>query len=82
MDKVGEGLYRRAVQWQAGSATPLEVGADLVAFLASTESDGIPAADRGRLGPVAQLEQREKIAASDVYTLRRIVPEDRGWETP
>ena len=83
-EKVGESLYERALQWQAGSATPLDVGADLVAFLASTESDGIT----GRL--IAAVwdpwrsfpEQREKIAASDVYTLRRIVPEDRGWETP
>jgi NAD(P)-dependent dehydrogenase (short-subunit alcohol dehydrogenase family) len=83
-DKVGASLYERAVGWQAGSATPLEVGADLVAFLASTESDGIT----GRL--IAAVwdpwrsfpEQRERIAASDVYTLRRIVPEDRGWETP
>ena len=82
-EKVGESLYERALQWQAGSATPLDVGADLVAFLASTESDGIT----GRL--IAAVwdpwrsfpEQRAKIAASDVYTLRRIVPEDRGWET-
>jgi 3-oxoacyl-[acyl-carrier protein] reductase len=82
-EAVGQSLYARAVQWQAGSATPLDVGADLVAFLASTESDGIT----GRLiaavwDPWREFpQQREKIAASDVYTLRRIVPEDRGWET-
>jgi len=83
-EKVGKSLYDRAVHWQAGSATPLAVGADLVAFLASTASDGIT----GRL--IAAVwdpwrsfpEQRERIATSDVYTLRRIVPEDRGWETP
>jgi NAD(P)-dependent dehydrogenase (short-subunit alcohol dehydrogenase family) len=82
-ERVGKSLYERAVQWQTGRATPLEVGADLVAFLASAESDGIT----GRL--IAAVwdpwrsfpEQRERIAASDVYTLRRIVPEDRGWET-
>jgi 3-oxoacyl-[acyl-carrier protein] reductase len=81
-DRVGQQMYERAVEWQAGSATPLDVGADLVAFLASTESDGIT----GRL--IAAVwdpwrdfpRQRERIAASDVYTLRRIVPEDRGWE--
>jgi NAD(P)-dependent dehydrogenase (short-subunit alcohol dehydrogenase family) len=80
-ERVGKQLYERAVQWQGGSATPLDVGADLVTFLASSESDGIT----GRL--IAAVwddwrhfpEQREKIAASDVYTLRRIVPEDRGW---
>jgi 3-oxoacyl-[acyl-carrier protein] reductase len=80
-DRVGKSLYERAVQWRAGSATPLEVGADLVTFLASSESDGIT----GRL--IAAVwdpwrdfpSQRERIASSDVYTLRRIVPEDRGW---
>lgn len=82
-EKVGKSLYERAVQWQAGSATPLEVGADLITFLASSESDGIT----GRLiaavwDPWREFpQQREKIAASDVYTLRRIVPEDRGWQT-
>jgi 3-oxoacyl-[acyl-carrier protein] reductase len=83
-ERVGQQMYERAKQWQAGSATPLDVGADLVAFLASTDSDGIS----GRL--IAAVwdpwrdfpQQRDKIAASDVYTLRRIVPSDRGWETP
>jgi 3-oxoacyl-[acyl-carrier protein] reductase len=83
-ERVGAQLYERAVKWQAGSATPLEVGAELVTFLASSESDGIT----GRL--IAAVwddwrhfpEQRERIAASDVFTLRRIVPQDRGWETP
>jgi 3-oxoacyl-[acyl-carrier protein] reductase len=59
------------------------VGADLVAFLASSASDGIS----GRLIAAVWDDwrgfpaQRERIAASDVYTLRRIVPADRGWET-
>ena len=83
-ERVGKQLYERAVQWQGGSATPLDVGADLVTFLASTESDGIT----GRLIAAVWDDwrnfpaQREKLAASDVYTLRRIVPEDRGWEKP
>jgi NAD(P)-dependent dehydrogenase (short-subunit alcohol dehydrogenase family) len=81
-ERVGKQLYERAVQWQGGSATPLNVGADLVTWLASTESDGIT----GRLIAAVWDDwrnfpaQREKIAASDVYTLRRIVPEDRGWD--
>jgi NAD(P)-dependent dehydrogenase (short-subunit alcohol dehydrogenase family) len=81
-EAVGQQMYERAVQWQAGSATPLDVGAELVAWLASAESDGIS----GRL--IAAVwddwrnfpSQRERIAGSDVYTLRRIVPQDRGWE--
>jgi 3-oxoacyl-[acyl-carrier protein] reductase len=81
-ERVGKQLYERAVQWQGGSATPLDVGADLVTWLASTESDGIT----GRLIAAVWDDwrnfpaQREKIAASDVYTLRRIIPEDRGWD--
>ena len=75
-------MYERAVQWQAGSATPLDVGAELVAWLASAKSDGIT----GRLIAAVWDDwrnfpaQRERIATSDVYTLRRIVPQDRGWE--
>lgn len=81
-EKVGQQMYDRAVQWQAGSATPLEVGAELVAWLAGAESDGIT----GRLIAAVWDDWRnfpsirEKLAGSDVYTLRRIVPEDRGWE--
>jgi 3-oxoacyl-[acyl-carrier protein] reductase len=82
-ERVGQALYDRAVQWQAGAATPLDIGAELVAYLASPETDGIT----GRLiaavwDPWRTLPaQRERIAASDVYTLRRITPEDRGWDT-
>jgi 3-oxoacyl-[acyl-carrier protein] reductase len=81
-ERVGKQLYERAVQWQGGSATPLDVGADLVTWLASAESDGIT----GRLIAAVWDDWRgfpalrEKLAASDVYTLRRIVPEDRGWD--
>lgn len=82
-ERVGAQFYERALKWRDGDSTPLEVGADLVTFLASSESDGIS----GRL--IAAVwddwrgfpDERERIAASDVYTLRRIVPQDRGWET-
>jgi 3-oxoacyl-[acyl-carrier protein] reductase len=58
--------------------------AALVSWLASTASDGIT----GRLlaalwDPWPTLDQRAaELAASDIYTLRRIVPEDRArtWE--
>lgn len=82
-ESVGAAFYARALTWKDGGSTPLNVGADLVTFLASPESDGIT----GRL--IAAVwdpwrdfpAQRDRIAGSDVYTLRRIVPEDRGWET-
>jgi NAD(P)-dependent dehydrogenase (short-subunit alcohol dehydrogenase family) len=80
-DKVGPAFYDRAVRQKSEGGTPLEVGADLVAFLASPASNGVT----GRLLAAvwdnwrALPEQRERLADSDVFTLRRIVPSDRGW---
>lgn len=79
-DKVGQAFYDRSVKQQKEGGAPLEKGAKLAAFLASKESDGIT----GRL--ISALwddwqnlpAKREQLAGSDVYTLRRIVPEDRG----
>lgn len=66
---------------QEGGGDPTRA-AELVAFLASPESDGITGRlisavwdDWEKLG-----ERRDAIAGSDVYTLRRIVPKDRGLE--
>ena len=80
-DTVGTAFYERAVRQKRDGGTPLDVGADLVAFLASPASDGIT----GRLLSAvwdnwrALPDQTHQLNASDVYTLRRIVPSDRGW---
>jgi 3-oxoacyl-[acyl-carrier protein] reductase len=56
-------------------------GAALAVFLASAASDGIT----GRLLSALWDDwaglpaRREQLAPSDIYTLRRIVPEDRGF---
>ncbi len=66
------------VSWRTGGGS-LELGANLCVYLASRESDGIT----GKLisapwDPWKGLhEHREELAASDIYTLRRIIPEDR-----
>ena len=68
----------------AGDGTAQNKAAALVGWLASGASDGVT----GRLlaalwDPWPTLDQRvAELAASDIYTLRRIVPEDRGrrWE--
>jgi 3-oxoacyl-[acyl-carrier protein] reductase len=79
-EKVGQAFYEKNRKWKAEGATPLHLGADLAVYLASTESDGIT----GKLisaqwDPWARLhEHREELAKSDIYCLRRIVPEDRG----
>lgn len=77
----GEAFFKSAQSQADKGGTPLEVGADLVAWLASSDSDGIS----GRLIAAVWDDWknfpaiREQLMGSDVYTLRRIVPEDRGW---
>ena len=79
-EKVGQAFYEKNKKWKAEGATPLSLGANLAVFLAGPESDGIT----GKLisaqwDPWAKLpEHREELAKSDIYCLRRIVPEDRG----
>jgi NAD(P)-dependent dehydrogenase (short-subunit alcohol dehydrogenase family) len=77
---VGESFYARMASIADGATTPLEVGAALAVFLGSAASDGIT----GRLisapwDPWDTLPQhRADIDGSDIYTLRRISPRDRG----
>jgi 3-oxoacyl-[acyl-carrier protein] reductase len=72
--------YERAIAQAQSGGTPPEKAAALIVFLASAASDGIT----GRLLSAlwddwANLpDKREQLAKSDIYTLRRIVPEDRG----
>ena len=79
-DKVGGAFYEKNKKWKAEGATPLSFGANLAVYLGSSESDGIT----GKLisaqwDPWAKLhEHRDELATSDIYCLRRIVPEDRG----
>ena len=79
-EKVGAAFYEKNKVWKEKGATPLELGAALAVWLASDESNGIT----GKLisaqwDPWKTLpEHREELAKSDIYCLRRIVPEDRG----
>jgi NAD(P)-dependent dehydrogenase (short-subunit alcohol dehydrogenase family) len=81
---VGEAFFERMKKIADEGGTPLETGAALTVFLASSASDGIT----GRLlsavwDPWADLPRhRDELQKSDVYTLRRIVPADRGlaWD--
>ncbi len=78
--KVGAAFFEKNKSWKEKGAVPLELGAGLAVYLASSESDGIT----GKLlsaqwDPWKDLQQhREELASSDIYCLRRIVPEDRG----
>ncbi len=79
-EKIGKTFYELSLKQQATGGTPLHVGADLCIFLASQESDGIT----GRLisalwDPWRKFpEYIDDIKNSDIYTLRRIIPDDRG----
>jgi NAD(P)-dependent dehydrogenase (short-subunit alcohol dehydrogenase family) len=83
-DRVGAGLHERMSKLQKEGGTPLSIGASLCVHLASAASDGVT----GRL-IAAQWDPwpfsddvKSEIEKSDIYTLRRIVPADRGklWD--
>jgi NAD(P)-dependent dehydrogenase (short-subunit alcohol dehydrogenase family) len=79
-DVVGAAFYEQAQRQAASGGTPLALGVGLCVFLASVASNGIT----GKLIS-AQWDPWQQFAADkarldgDVYTLRRIVPEERGW---
>jgi 3-oxoacyl-[acyl-carrier protein] reductase len=78
--KVGKEFYERALKQKAGGGEPPEKAAGLCIFLLSSESDGIS----GKLVSAiwdswpTLAERRVELEQTDIYTLRRIRPEDRG----
>jgi NAD(P)-dependent dehydrogenase (short-subunit alcohol dehydrogenase family) len=77
---VGSAFYEKALKQRDTGGAPLEKGVELCVYLASSASDGIT----GKLIS-ALWDPWEKLAdfqadlqSSDIYTLRRIVPEDRA----
>lgn len=79
-NKVGKAFYEASLKQQAGGGTSLDMGANLCMYLASDESNGIT----GKLlsavwDPWQELHtRRDDLNKTDVYTLRRIVPSERG----
>jgi len=81
---VGEEFYQRSLKQKQSGGAPLAGGAALAVFLAGHDSDGVT----GRLisavwDPWRDLAAyRDELTGSDIYTLRRIVPGDRGktWD--
>jgi NAD(P)-dependent dehydrogenase (short-subunit alcohol dehydrogenase family) len=77
---VGREFYDHAVEQKTAGGTPPARGAELCVFLASPASDGIT----GKLiaavwDPWRTLAaHRAELDATDIYTIRRILPEDRG----
>lgn len=81
-DIAGQGEFDSALKQKAGGGASLEHALDLVEWLLSEKSDGIS----GKLlsapwDPWNRLSEHAKsLAKSDVYTLRRILPKDRGMK--
>lgn len=79
-EKVGLAFYERSLKQKQNGGAPLEKGAELAVFLGSALSDGIT----GKLisavwDPWSSLpEHLDDLKTTDIYTLRRIVPKDRG----
>jgi NAD(P)-dependent dehydrogenase (short-subunit alcohol dehydrogenase family) len=77
--KVTKEYYDKLLHQKENGGTPLSVAAELCVYLASDESDGIT----GKLISAVwddwkNLHNHLKELDSDIYTLRRIIPEDRG----
>lgn len=79
-EKVGQELHARISKIAGEGGTPLEKGAALCVWLASAASDGVTAKLLAAVwDPWADLQQhRGDLDGTDIYTLRRIVPKDRG----
>jgi NAD(P)-dependent dehydrogenase (short-subunit alcohol dehydrogenase family) len=80
-EQVGEVNYQRALEQRHSGGASLRRAAELAVFLGSAASDGIT----GKLlsavwDPWSELPEHRVDLDSDVYTLRRIVPGDRGLD--
>ena len=78
---VGATEHRKALEQMQNGGGSLDKVVDAIDFLIGSKSDGIT----GRLisgpwDPYDQLPQlKEQLNKSDIYTLRRIIPQDRGF---
>jgi NAD(P)-dependent dehydrogenase (short-subunit alcohol dehydrogenase family) len=80
-EAVGQAFYERALEQQRSGGVPLRRGAELAVFLASGACDGVTGKVLSAVwDPWAELSGHRADLESDVYTLRRIVPADRGLD--
>ena len=79
-ENVGEKFHKQALLQQKSGGTPFFHGVNLCIYLANKISDGIT----GKLissiwDPWKNFENyKNKLKNSDIYTLRRIIPEERN----
>ena len=79
-DRTGRKFYEQSLKQKEEGGAPLERAAALAVFLGSAASDGITGKLLSAIWDPWQTlpEHREDLQSTDVYTLRRIVPQDRG----
>lgn len=79
---VGDEFFKKNQSWKQNGATSMELGTNLAVYLASPNSDGIT----GKLISAQWDDWKnfeshlDDLQNTDIYTLRRIVPEDRNKE--
>lgn len=81
-EAAGKDFLSRSIKQKKEGGVPPEKVGELAVFLASSKSDGLS----GRL--ISLLwdgwrdipQHLDKIMTSDIYTMRRIVPKDRGYD--
>ncbi|HEX3626165.1 MAG TPA: SDR family oxidoreductase [Verrucomicrobiae bacterium] len=78
-ETVGADFFAKNKKWDQEGAVPMDLGARLAVYLAGPESNGIT----GKLlsaqwDPWEKMHEFKHDLAGDIYTLRRIVPRDRG----
>ena len=81
-EKVGQAFYERSVKQKEIGGAPLDKGADLALFLASSASDGITAKLISAVWDDWEhwSDHLSELSSSDAYTLRRIAGRDRGFD--
>jgi 3-oxoacyl-[acyl-carrier protein] reductase len=78
-ERAGAAFFAKNKKWAEEGAVDPRLGAALCVYLASTESEGVT----GKLisaqwDPWRDFAKLREQLQGDIYTLRRIVPEDRG----
>jgi len=81
-EAAGKDSLAKSIKQKEEGGVPPEKVAELAVFLASSESDGLS----GRLISLQWDNWRkipkylDKVMSSDIYTMRRIIPKDRGYQ--
>lgn len=80
-EKVGAQYYAQAIKQSQEGGSPIQGATELIAYLASTRSDGLTGKLISAVWDPWQtlLDHKTELEKTDIYTLRRIIPQDRGF---